>query len=82
MSENLEMQTPEGNNKTEYKQVTLFKNPIIIISTSFIMLIEQITKSIKFLLTHKIFLTLCILFSLSSLFEGPHKSVKFLFIFS
>lgn len=73
---NLEMQTPEDN-KIEYKEVSLFKNPIVIISTSFMMLLEQFTKSLKFLLSHKIFLTLLILISLSTLFEGPHKDVNY-----
>ena len=71
----LEIQTPEEI-KIEYKEVTLFKNPIIILSSSFMMLLEQITKSIKYLISHKIFLILLIVISISTLFEGPHKDVK------
>ena len=71
---NLEMNNSESLN--EYKEVTLFRNPIIIISTSLIMLLEQITKFFKFLLTHKIFLSVLVLVSISSLFDGPHKTVK------
>lgn len=80
MSENkqsLEMQNPQENQKNEYEEVTLFKNPLIIITTSIKMLLEQLTKSIKFLLTHKIFLSLIIIITLSSLFDGPHRTVKF-----
>jgi len=75
---NLEMQTIEEKDdaKNEYKEVSLFKNPIIILLTSLKMLIEQITKSIKFFLTNKKILIILILISLSLFFNGPHKSVR------
>jgi hypothetical protein len=73
---NMEMQINEDNQiKKEYKEVTLLKNPIIILSTSLKMLLEQITKSIKFLLTHKKILTLLIIILFSTLFDGPHIRV-------
>jgi hypothetical protein len=74
---NLEMQINQDNEiKSQYKEVTLFKNPIIIFLTLSKMLIEQIINSIKFLFTHKKILTVIILILFSALFDGPHIRVS------
>lgn len=62
--------------KEDYQEVTLFRNPITIISTILVLIYEQIMKLTNYLLTHRKVMIALILILLSSFFEGPHKQVN------
>lgn len=61
---------------SEYQEVTLFRNPIIVLSTTVVLIYEQIMKLIKFLFTHKPFLMIVFIIFFSSFIDGPHIEVN------
>ncbi len=69
-------------NKEEYKPVSLFRNPITVISTTIVLVYEQLMKLTNYLLTHRKVMVALILIFISCFFEGPHKKVKFNFTFT
>jgi len=75
---NLEMQ---ANTKDEFKEVTFFKNPLIVTSTTIILIYEQLMKLIKFFLSHTPLMIVTIISIILSLFDGPHKEVMIKFKF-
>ena len=64
-----------------YKEVSLFRNPIITLHTTLILISNQLLKLFKFLFLHKIILMLLVITIISSFFDGPHRLVIILFIF-
>jgi hypothetical protein len=62
--------------KEEYKEVTLFRNPFIVISTTIALIYEQLMKLTNCLLTHKKIRFVSILILLACFVNGPHKQVK------
>ncbi len=69
---NLEIQV---NEKVEYKNVTLFKNPIIVLSTTILLTYDQFIKILKFFIRYKPFMLIMIMFLISNFIDGPHKEV-------
>lgn len=72
----LEIQTKE-----EYQDVTLLKNPIIVISTTILLIYEQLMKLTNYIITHKTIRFILILILLACFLNGPHKQVKISNIF-
>jgi hypothetical protein len=63
--------------KTEYQEISLFKNPIETLTYLVKILSEQIFKFIHFLLTNRIVLLLTITYAVLNFFPGPTKEVKY-----
>jgi len=66
--------------KEEYKEVTLFRNPFIVISTTIALIYEQLMKLTNCLITHKKIRFVSILILLACFVNGPHKQVKIFYL--
>ncbi len=60
----------------EYKEISLFRNPIETLVTLFIILYEQFMRGIKFLMGHKFLIVMAIVYLILNFIEGPHKEVS------
>ena len=73
---NLEIENNTNKENEEYKEVSLFTNPISTLSTLLVILYEQFKRFGKFLISNKILLFLGVLYLGLNFVNGPHKEVK------
>ena len=62
----------------QYKEVSLFRNPITVILTTIVLIYDQLVKLTNYFLTHRKVMFALFAILLSSFFEGPHKQVRFI----
>jgi hypothetical protein len=61
--------------KKEYKEISLFRHPIETLKILFTIINEQLVKLIKFLISHKAFLIIIILYIVFNFISGSHDEV-------
>jgi hypothetical protein len=66
----------KGDN-IEYEEVSLFKNPITVLSTLFVLIFEQIVVFLEFLRRNKILIIGILTYIALNFIEGLHASVNF-----
>jgi hypothetical protein len=66
----------KNNEKKEYQEITLFKNPLETLTYLIKILSEQFLKFIHFLITNRIILLLAISYGVLNFFPGPSKEVN------
>jgi hypothetical protein len=64
------------NKIEEYKEISLFRNPLETLRTILIILTEQLMRFIKFLAGHKFLIVLGVVYLGLNFVEGPHKEVN------
>jgi hypothetical protein len=69
----------DKNNKEEYTEVGLFRNPITTLYTLVDILYEQAIRFIKFLSSNKTLMLLAIVYLVSNFINGPHLQVSMFF---
>ena len=63
-----------NNDKLKYKEVSLFKNPIITLTTFTLILVEKILLVIKYILSNYLILIVLITYGILNYFNSPIKS--------
>lgn len=63
------------SNLEEYKEISLFRNPIETLFTLFTILYEQFIRFIRFLTGHKFLIVMALVYFILNFLEGPHKEV-------
>jgi hypothetical protein len=72
MSKHENKKTTDEN---EYKEISLFKNPIVTLQTLSVILYEQMIRFFNFVLGHKFILPIFIIFIVLNFVEGIHTEV-------
>jgi hypothetical protein len=68
--------------KDDYEEVSLFKNPITVLSTLIVIIYEQLVTFLGFLKSHKFLLLIGLAYIGLNFIEGPHSEVYLIIILS